>query len=132
MQFLESQPASYNDLIQENIAIQAKTQMYKDSFPFDYSVLKCLVKYLKYCKQSTGWCTVPPDPYLAASFHLVDFSAMCPSQRSLYQLPQLSDSPSPLTFSHWKTLKYAWKKLGMWVYFSNYKFHEISTQITHF
>lgn len=35
MQFLESQLASYNDLIQENIAIQAKTQMYKDSFTFD-------------------------------------------------------------------------------------------------
>lgn len=41
-------PANDNDLMQEGIAIQAKTHMYKDNIISDYSVLKFLFKYLKY------------------------------------------------------------------------------------
>ena len=39
--------ASNNDFVQQNIAIQAKTYLYKDSIESDYSVLKFLFKYLK-------------------------------------------------------------------------------------
>lgn len=36
--------------MQENIAIQAKTHMYKDNVIFDYLVPKFLFKYLQYYK----------------------------------------------------------------------------------